>query len=90
MISQYRYTPTTMADILIRNLDENTLDWLKKRAMSNNRSMNAEIKSVLEESAGTSTREEAISMIAEARVSYETGKKSAPDLMKLLREDRDR
>jgi len=90
MISQYRYTPTTMADILIRNLDENTLDRLKKRAMANNRSMNAEIKALLEEYAGTSTREEAISMIAEARVSYEAGRKSAPDLMGLLREDRDR
>jgi plasmid stability protein len=90
MLSLITANPTTMADILIRNLDETTLDRLKKKAMANNRSMNAEIKALLEEYAGTSTREEAISMIAEARVSYEAGRKSAPDLMGLLREDRDR
>ncbi|MFO8028483.1 MAG: Arc family DNA-binding protein [Cyclonatronaceae bacterium] len=79
-----------MADILIRNIDDETLERLKKKAMANNRSMNAEIKSLLEKYAGTSTREEAISMIAEARVSYEARKKPVPDLMGLLREDRDR
>ncbi len=36
--------------------------------------MNAEIKALLEKYAGTSTREEAISMIAEARVSWEAEK----------------
>lgn len=79
-----------MADILIRNIDDETLERLKKKAMANNRSMNAEIKSLLEKYAGTCTREEAISMIAEARVSYEAKKKPAPDLTVLLREDRDR
>ncbi len=79
-----------MADILVRNIDDETLERLKKKAMANNRSMNSEIKALLEEYAGTSTREEAISMIAEARVSYEAKKAPVPDLMGLLREDRDR
>ncbi len=90
MISPATTNLTIMADILIRNLDEDTLEWLKKKATANNRSMNAEIKALLEEYAGTSTREEAISMIAEARVSWEAEKKPAPDLMGILREDRDR
>jgi plasmid stability protein len=79
-----------MADILIRNIDEQTLERLKNKAMANNRSMNAEIKSLLEEYAGTTAREEAISMISEARVSYETGKKDRPNLLKMFREARDR
>lgn len=90
MISPEIKNPAPMADILIRNLDDHTLERLKKKAMANNRSMNAEIKSLLEEYAGETTREEAISMISDARISYEAGKRKFPDLVKMIREDRDR
>ena len=90
MLSHYTINNASMADILIRNLDDHTLELLKRKAMANNRSMNSEIKSLLEEYAGATTREEAISMINDASVAYEAGSKKAPDLLRLIREERDR
>ena len=42
-----------MPDVLIRNIDEKTLNTLKKRAEKNNRSLQSELKKMLEEYAGT-------------------------------------
>ena len=40
-----------MAQLLIRNLDKKTVDRLKKQAESNNRSLQAEAKAILENAA---------------------------------------
>ena len=37
-----------MAQILVRNLDKEVVDALKRRAASNNRSLQVEVKSILE------------------------------------------
>ena len=39
-----------MSQILVRNLDKELVDTLKKRAANNNRSLQVEVKSILEES----------------------------------------
>ena len=48
-----------MADVLIRNIDKNTLNRLKERAKRNKRSLQAELKNALEEYA-VPTHEEVI------------------------------
>jgi len=42
-----------MADVLVRNLDRETLDRLKARAARNHRSLQSEAKILLEQAAGT-------------------------------------
>ncbi len=79
-----------MADILIRNIDESVLERLKKKAKAEGRSMNAEIKAILMEHTAGISRDEAISMISDARERYEAEAGKMPDLEKLIREDRDR
>ncbi len=46
-----------MPDVLIRNVDEKTLNNLKKSAERNNRSLQAELKSLLEMYAGPDIKE---------------------------------
>jgi plasmid stability protein len=43
--------PSTMAQVLIRELDVTVIDALKRRAASNRRSLQAELKAILEEQA---------------------------------------
>ena len=45
-----------MAQILVRDLDERTVDLLKEMARSNNRSLQGEAKTILEEAAGHQRR----------------------------------
>lgn len=53
-----------MPDVLIRNIDEKTLENLKKRAAENKRSLQAELKMILEEFTGPS-RKEVVQMVEE-------------------------
>ena len=79
-----------MAQILVRDLDDNIVRRLKKRAKDDGRSLQSEVKHILEQAA----REPILSMEAARRVGKEFRAKfrgrGMPDTVKLLREDRAR
>lgn len=75
-----------MPDVLVRNIDEKTLENLKKRAEQNSRSLQSELKSILEEY-GQSNLEETKNMVREELARYRAeGRKfsdSVDDLRKI-------
>jgi plasmid stability protein len=78
-----------MADVLIRNIDKKTLEKLKERAASNNRSLQEELKELVEfhakpDMAATRGR------VNEILVKYKASGKHFPDSGEELSEDRDR
>ncbi len=81
--------PVIMPDVLIRNIDEKTLNKLKKRAEKNNRSLQLELKKMLEEYAGTDM-DEARNMISEILEKYRAEGRIFSDSTKDIREDRNR
>ncbi|MEP0007093.1 MAG: hypothetical protein ABJ387_13765 [Balneola sp.] len=78
-----------MPDVLIRNIDEKTLNTLKKRAEKNNRSLQSELKKMLEEYAGTDM-DEARNMVSEILEKYRAEGRIFSDSTKDIREDRNR
>jgi len=79
-----------MAQILVRDLDENVVERLKDRAKKSGRSLQSEVKLILEEAA----LEPKMNMATARRIAEEfharfKGRKF-PDTVELLREDRDR
>ncbi len=78
-----------MADVLIRNIDEKTLEKLKAKAESNNRSLQGELHEILKEYVGPDI-EEARSMVNEILVEYRAEGRTFSDSADDLREDRDR
>jgi plasmid stability protein len=78
-----------MADVLVRNIDEGTLNKLKLRAKKNNRSLQAELKSLLDMYAGPDI-EETHSMVREIYERHEASGKTFSDSAKDLSEDRAR
>lgn len=78
-----------MPNVLIRNIDEETLDRLKSKAEKNNRSLQGELLEILKESAGPSI-EEARSMVNEILVEYRSEGRMFSDSAADLREDRER
>tara|TARA_R110001599_G_scaffold8255_1_gene39998 strand:+ start:25096 stop:25332 length:237 start_codon:yes stop_codon:yes gene_type:complete len=78
-----------MPDVLIRNIDEKTLNKLKKRAEKNNRSLQLELKKMLEEYAGTDM-DEARNMVSEILEKYRDEGRIFSDSTKDIREDRNR
>lgn len=78
-----------MADILIRNIDRATLNRLKERAKSNNRSLQEELKELVDSYAKPNF-EETRNRVNEILVKYKTSGKSFPDSGKELSEDRGR
>jgi plasmid stability protein len=76
-----------MGWILVRSLDQKTIERLKERARSNGRSLQQEVKTLLERAAETVTMGEA------RRVSEQwtrrLGGRSMSDSAQLIREDRD-
>ncbi|MEX0722115.1 MAG: hypothetical protein WD059_15665 [Balneolaceae bacterium] len=76
-----------MADVLIRNIDENTLENLKSRAKSNNRSLQAELKSLLEMYAGPDM-EETRSMVRDVYTRYKASGRKFSDSAEDLSDDR--
>lgn len=87
MISNHQ-SGGTMPDVLVRNIDEKTLNNLKKRAETNNRSLQAELKSLLEMYAGPDL-EETKSMVREVYLRYKTSGKSFSDSAEDLSKDRE-
>ena len=79
-----------MAQILVRNLNEKTVKALKKRAKSQGRSLQAEVKLILEEVANSEKvdMETAKKMLEELRKKLKGRKFS--DSAELIREDRER
>lgn len=78
-----------MADVLIRNIDKNTLERLKERAKSNKRSLQEELKELLEIHSGKRS-EKAIEMVREIQEKYKKSGVIFPDSTEEIRKDRDR
>ncbi|HLR31345.1 MAG TPA: hypothetical protein VK074_02575 [Fodinibius sp.] len=76
-------------DVLIRNIDEETLGKLKKKASANNRSLQAELKLLLESHAGPDI-EEVRAMAREFIRKYKAEGRKFSDSTKDIREDRER
>jgi plasmid stability protein len=77
-----------MSQILVRNLDPKVVDQLKQRAERNHRSLEAEVRAILEDLAEQQERrEEAIRFADWART---TNGPQTSDSTDLIREDRDR
>lgn len=78
-----------MADVLIRNIDRETLKKLKERAKSNNRSLQEELKDLVDSYAKPDL-EETRNRVNEILVKYKASGKSFPDSGEELSEDRGR
>ena len=79
-----------MAQILVRNLNPNTVDRLKKRAEEDGCSLQSEVKAILEQAAEAPkvNMKKARELIDEISTRFR-GRKF-PDSTELIREDRDR
>lgn len=78
-----------MADVLIRNIDKNTLNRLKERAKKNNRSLQEELKELVEFHAKPDLAETR-NRVNEILVKYKASGKSFPDSGDEISEDRER
>ena len=77
-----------MAQLLVRDLDPAVVARLKERARQSHRSLQGEVKAILEQAAETATREEALAMIDKWQRKW--GERVFSDSTLLIREDRDR
>lgn len=78
-----------MPDVLIRNIDKKTLERLKDRANKNKRSLQEELKELLEIHSGKKN-EKAIEMVREIQAKYKKSGTIFPDSTEEIRRDRDR
>lgn len=76
-------------NVLVRNIDEETLEKLKKKAAANNRSLQEELKELLEMHAGPDI-EEVRKMVRENLKKYRKEGRKFSDSTKDIREDRER
>ena len=76
-----------MGSILVRGLDQETIERLKERARLNGRSLQREVKALLEHAAETLTMREARRLSDTWR--RHLGGRSFSDSARLIREDRD-
>lgn len=76
-------------DVLVRNLDEAVLEKLKKKAAANNRSLQAELKELLEMHAGPDI-EKVRAMARESIRKYKAEGRKFSDSTDDIREDRER
>ena len=77
-----------MANVLVREIDERHLELLKRCALASARSLQAELKRILELAARASDEETARALAD--RVGVALAGRSHPDSADLIREDRDR
>ena len=77
-----------MAQLLVRDLDSKVVARLKEQARQNHRSLQGEVKAILEQAAATATRDEALAMIDKWQRRW--GDRVFSDSTQLIREDRDR
>lgn len=78
-----------MAQILVRDLDEAVVVRLKERARDNHRSLQGEVKAILEEAAGQATNAEIEAILDRWQRYWQQQGKIFSDSAKLIREDRD-
>ena len=78
-----------MPNILIRNIPEEILKILKERAARQHRSLQQELRALLEESAGL-TAQEALAASRQIRRKFIRSGRAFTDSADLLREDRSR
>ncbi|MFO7848005.1 MAG: hypothetical protein R6V27_15675 [Balneolaceae bacterium] len=78
-----------MADVLIRNIDKDTLKRLKDRAKRNNRSLQEELKELVDSYAKPDV-DETRNRVNDILTKYKASGKSFPDSGEELSEDRDR
>ena len=76
-----------MPNVLIRNIDNDTLDRLKAKAESNNRSLQGELLEILKESTHPKV-EDAKNMVRDLLVEYRTEGRTFSDSVDDIREDR--
>ncbi len=76
-----------MAQLLVRDLDPAVVARLKDKARQNHRSLQGEVKAILEEAAQRATREEALAMIDKWQRKW--GDRVFSDSTQMIREDRD-
>jgi plasmid stability protein len=77
-----------MAQVLVRELSDQVVKRLKKRAKEHGRSLQAEVKTILEEA--VPDYEQAWKRIATLRDTLKRSDKTFSDSADLIREDRDR
>lgn len=78
-----------MPDVLIRNIDKKVLERLKEKSNNNNRSLQDELKKLLETHSGIKN-EEAINRVREIQEKYRASGKIFPDSSKEISDDRER
>jgi plasmid stability protein len=76
-----------MAQLLVRDLDPAVVARLKDKARQNQRSLQGEVKAILEEAAARATRQEALAVIDKWQRRW--GDRVFSDSTELLRQDRD-
>ena len=80
-----------MATISVRRLDEGVVDRLKRRASSNNRSLEDEVRHILESAVADDMGAKRAAFLAlAARLRRETEGRTQTPAEMLIREDRDR
>ena len=77
-----------MAQVLIRQLDDKLVERLKKRAKEHSRSLQSEVKAILEEA--VPDYEGAWKRIAKLKKTLEQASRAFSDSTALIREERDR
>ena len=80
-----------MAQVLIRDLDPEVIEALKKKAKENHRSLQGELKTILEAAASESQQKGLDLFLAQVQeIRKRTAGKRHTDAAQLLREDRSR
>ena len=79
-----------MANLTIRNLDDEIVEMLKVKAKANNRSLEAEIRQILSDQARRPTWRGAELRALAEKIAAMTPDVPQTDSVELLREDRDR
>ena len=77
-----------MADLLIRNISKSTISRLKSRAQANNRSLQAELKVIVEQAAASLSKSECKQLAASIRLALSD--RTHTDSTFLVSEDRAR
>jgi plasmid stability protein len=78
-----------MAQILVRGLDATLVARLKERARENHRSLQGEVKAILEEAAAQATNAEIEAILDRWQRHWQQKGKIFSDSAELIREDRD-
>ncbi len=78
-----------MAQVLVRNLDNAVVGRLKARAAAAQRSLEAELRLILEEAEHETSRQEALAALREIRARSRPWQPGEPTAAEMIREDRD-